>query len=277
MHRATRFPATSEAVQAVTPTSATTRFPATARITLWWASGTGVGRDLMSFAWTLLGAWLARRLARQTEPASVALQAALRAVVGPGKRPPALRVTDRLGQPVALGLWHPVILLPRRLAVQASPQEVEAAIRHEWDHVCRGDLCLLALSRWLMVLLFAHPLYWWLRRRLRLDQEALADAAAADRAGRIAFAEMLVQWARHGHGMTASAILVASSAGCTGGVRVGMVGGAALSISPSGLSCSDWPVCVSGSGESAADLQLINSTAVPSSTTTKYIFASRLL
>ena len=31
------------------------------------------------FAWTLLGAWLARRLARQTEPASVALQAALRA------------------------------------------------------------------------------------------------------------------------------------------------------------------------------------------------------
>ena len=42
----------------------------------------------------------------------------------------------------------------------------------------------------------AQPLYWWMRRGMRLDQETLADAAAAEVAGRQAYAEQLVAWAR---------------------------------------------------------------------------------
>ena len=45
-----------------------------------------------------------------------------------------------------------------------------------------------------MPVLFAHPVYWWLRRRTREDQELLADAAAAD--GRVDYAEALLSWAR---------------------------------------------------------------------------------
>ena len=45
-----------------------------------------------------------------------------------------------------------------------------------------------------MPVLFAHPVYWWLRRRTREDQELLADAAAAD--GRVDYAEALLAWAR---------------------------------------------------------------------------------
>jgi hypothetical protein len=40
-------------------------------------------------------------------------------------------------------------------------------------------LWLLALERLLVPLLAVHPLFWWLRRSIRLDQELLADAAAA--------------------------------------------------------------------------------------------------
>lgn len=47
-----------------------------------------------------------------------------------------------------------------------------------------------------MILLFPHPLYWCLRRRIRLDQEAMADAAASGRTGPINYAEMLVRWCR---------------------------------------------------------------------------------
>ena len=49
----------------------------------------------------------------------------------------------------------------------------------------------------LLVFLWAQPLYWFLRRRTRLDQEALADAAAAELTSRQHYAEQLVAWARN--------------------------------------------------------------------------------
>src|SRR6202035_1583001 len=54
----------------------------------------------------------------------------------------------------------------------------------------------LALDRGLFPLLWAHPAYWWLRRRMRQDQEFLADAAAASLIGPADYAAPLVVWAR---------------------------------------------------------------------------------
>ena len=65
---------------------------------------------------------------------------------------------------------------------------------HEWVHFRNRDLWWIALSGLLMPILFAHPAYWWIRRRTREDQELLADAAAAD--GRGDYAEALLAWAR---------------------------------------------------------------------------------
>ena len=61
--------------------------------------------------------------------------------------------------------------------------------------VRNGDLGFLALLRFLLPLFYAQPLFWLLRRQVRLDQEALADAwaASSDRAG---YAEILLTWAR---------------------------------------------------------------------------------
>ena len=46
-------------------------------------------------------------------------------------------------------------------------------------HIRHGDLWLLALGRFLLAVLFTHPLFWLLRRAIRGDQELLADAVAA--------------------------------------------------------------------------------------------------
>ena len=66
---------------------------------------------------------------------------------------------------------------------------------HEWAHIRNGDLWLLALGRCLLVLLFPHPLFWWLRRAIRGDQELLADAAAAGD-NRPAYCEELLRLVR---------------------------------------------------------------------------------
>jgi hypothetical protein len=53
----------------------------------------------------------------------------------------------------------------------------------------------LALGRCLLVVLFAHPLFWLWRRAIRHDQELLADAVAAGDA-RPDYAEELLRWVR---------------------------------------------------------------------------------
>ena len=47
----------------------------------------------------------------------------------------------------------------------------------------------------MLLLLFAHPLYWWLRGRIRDDQEAVADAVAA-RESPHDYAQELLNWVR---------------------------------------------------------------------------------
>ena len=105
---------------------------------------------------------------------------------------------------MAVGLVKPAIVLPPWFVDLEPDHRIEAALAHEWEHIRNGDLGLLALSRLLLPLLFAHPLYAWLRGRIRADQEALADAAAASSEGRIAYAEALVCWSRAGIGRTSS-------------------------------------------------------------------------
>jgi hypothetical protein len=111
-------------------------------------------------------------------------------------RQPRLIVSSHIGSPAALGVLRPTIVLPASFAELEPDEHVEAALRHEWSHIQNGDLRALAVARLLLPLLFAHPLYAWLKRRMAADQEALADASAAAGAGQVAYAETLLGWAK---------------------------------------------------------------------------------
>lgn len=106
-----------------------------------------------------------------------------------------VRVSPDLSSAVALGALKPRILLPQASAVESNAKAVRAALAHEWAHIRHGDLWLLAIERLLLPLLAAHPLFWWLRWSTRLDQELLADAAAAGEQP-VEYAEALVAWAK---------------------------------------------------------------------------------
>ncbi len=147
--------------------------------------------------WLVLGAVQTMLLRRRSEPAPAGLQALLQGVIAETARTPVLGLSRRIRQPVALGLLRPAILLPAPLVHEVAEEELKAALAHEWAHIRRGDLWLLALMRLLWVVLFAHPLYWWLRSRVRLDQETLADASAAGN-GAVDYATRLLHWARLG-------------------------------------------------------------------------------
>lgn len=144
--------------------------------------------------WLITGALLAHRVRRQATPAPPELQALLQQLCGAEKEAPQLLISPRITAPVALGLRRPTILLPPS-ALPLPPSQLLPILAHELAHLEHRDLHTLAATRLLLVLLWPQPLYWLLRRTIRLDQETLADAAAADRAGRLDYAQQLLAWA----------------------------------------------------------------------------------
>ena len=145
--------------------------------------------------WLIWGAVAATRACRRAENAPDSLREELLRIVGDGCRAPRLLTSSQVKTAVALGLGRPTILLPAGLLQEGSPLAIRAVLKHEWAHIHNGDLWLLALGRCLLVLLFPHPLLWWLRRAIRGDQELLADAAAAGD-NRPAYAEELLRLVR---------------------------------------------------------------------------------
>jgi BlaR1 peptidase M56 len=148
----------------------------------------------LALAWLGIGLWQTSVIRCRSRPAPKWSRDVLASIVGDGRAAPELLVSDRLAQPVALGLLRPAIVLPERFVEDEPRCRLEAALAHEWAHFRNRDLWWIALSGLLMPVLFAHPVYWWLRRRAREDQELLADAAASD--GRVDYAEALLAWAR---------------------------------------------------------------------------------
>jgi beta-lactamase regulating signal transducer with metallopeptidase domain len=181
-------------------------------------------------AWLAAGAIMVRRVRSTSQPASPELQRLLAEVSGAGS-PPSLLVSARVSTPVALGLRRPAILLPANLVQPPAlpvgsatndvaqsatvgdnqrpatpgqspglsvppPPGLTAILAHEYAHVAAGDLRTLALARLLLAIFWAQALFWLLRRCIRFDQESLADAAAAEVAGRLSYAEQLIGWAR---------------------------------------------------------------------------------
>jgi beta-lactamase regulating signal transducer with metallopeptidase domain/5-hydroxyisourate hydrolase-like protein (transthyretin family) len=158
------------------------------------AAAMTLGGAAVTLAWLTWGAIVARRIVAQAEAAGVEAQRTLAELAAPSPTP-RLLISDRLATAVAIGLRRPAILLPRQMAAGGA-SDLRALLAHELAHVRGGDLWLLAGLRLVMVVLWPNPLYWALRRRVRLDQETLADAAAAELAGRHDYAERLVSWAR---------------------------------------------------------------------------------
>lgn len=156
-----------------------------------WLGAAGLG-----LAYILIGRWRAFRLLRSAAKAPAWSHQELERLVAKEKRRlPRLKTSERIATAVALLAWRPHILLAAKSVTEDNKAAVRAALAHEWAHIRHGDLWLLALERLLLPIFCLHPLFWLLRRQIRIDQELLADAAAAGDAP-VEYAEALMSWAK---------------------------------------------------------------------------------
>jgi protocatechuate 3,4-dioxygenase beta subunit len=127
----------------------------------------------------LLGLVRLAWLCRTAYPAPAAVRDLLDAIAGPAGARVRLLASDRIELPLMFAGWRPVIVLPGALCRSGDGPALRYCLAHEWSHVERRDAWRWYLATLAQLVFFWQPLFWWLRRQLRLCQDYLADARAA--------------------------------------------------------------------------------------------------
>jgi beta-lactamase regulating signal transducer with metallopeptidase domain len=92
--------------------------------------------------------------------------------------------------------WHePLVVVPRQLVDELSPQQLRSVIAHELAHLLRRDHWANVFVFIVKGLLWWNPVVWWADRELRAAQELCCDAIAIDRckADRRSYAKTLLK------------------------------------------------------------------------------------
>jgi len=116
-------------------------------------------------------------LAMPTRAWLAALQRASRTIGS--RRLPRIGELDGLATPAVMGLFRPILLLPRGSFARRPSRRDEHALLHELAHLKRGDLWCDELGSLLRAVLWFHPLAWIAVDRLHALSELQCDQTVA--------------------------------------------------------------------------------------------------
>jgi bla regulator protein blaR1 len=91
-----------------------------------------------------------------------------------------LRVSYQSEGPTLIGLFRPMIIVPRGLRERLTEAEWAAVLRHEKAHAERWDNLASAFVHCLVCLFWFHPLLWFVERRLIAERERACDETVID-------------------------------------------------------------------------------------------------
>lgn len=89
-----------------------------------------------------------------------------------------LKVSSLIQAPVTIGFLKPIILFPVGMLTKLTLVEVESILRHELAHIARKDYLVNIIQSMMEIVLFYHPLVWWLSKVAREEREYCCDDLA---------------------------------------------------------------------------------------------------
>jgi len=90
-------------------------------------------------------------------------------------------VVDVRTSPLLVGWFQPLVIVPRQLFDELSPEQLHGVVAHELAHLVRRDHWTNLFVLTVKALLWWNPVVWWADRELRAAQEICCDAIAIDR------------------------------------------------------------------------------------------------
>ena len=89
-----------------------------------------------------------------------------------------LRLHPGITGPFVIGAFRSVIYLPVSAITALSPDQLDAVLAHELEHIRRADYAWNLVQSLIETVFFFHPAVWWLGARLRDQRELCCDDAA---------------------------------------------------------------------------------------------------
>lgn len=158
---------------------------------------------VLAIAWFSLqwiaGRWRLRQISRSTFAPNQAVATIWKQVTQGNDSHVRLLVTNEIAAPMVFNWRRPVVLIPESIAT-GDQAVLRFCLAHEWSHVCYGDLSRWQLINLCQLFFWYQPLFWILRRELRICQDLVADDQAAgridDQLARIEYSELLMSIAK---------------------------------------------------------------------------------
>jgi beta-lactamase regulating signal transducer with metallopeptidase domain len=92
----------------------------------------------------------------------------------------ALRISDQVISPLAMGVWRTTVILPMSAVTGMPKEELEAVMAHELGHIRRWDFIWNLMQTAVESVLFFHPAVWRLSRIVRERREVCCDEIAVE-------------------------------------------------------------------------------------------------
>ena len=138
-----------------------------------------IGVAALSFR-MLAGLWHIHGLKKQAQAAPDTVQyrfkAALRRFGLTGKV--QIRLHPAINGPFVVGAFRSVVYLPLSAVTSLSPEQLDAVLSHELEHIRRADYVWNLIQSLIETLFFYHPAVWWIGAKLREQRELCCDDAA---------------------------------------------------------------------------------------------------
>jgi len=77
--------------------------------------------------------------------------------------------------PMVVGWFSPIVLVPTSAFTGLSPDQLRSLLAHELAHIRRHDHLLNAAQAVVEIVLFFHPIVWWISKQVRLEREYCCD------------------------------------------------------------------------------------------------------
>jgi beta-lactamase regulating signal transducer with metallopeptidase domain len=147
-------------------------FPWAALLLVVWMIGALAGMVRLNRGWHKI--LRIRKAARAVSGERI--EGALHRVATVFNRPaPTVLASEQVGVPLAVGCYHPVVLLPVSLLLRLGDAELLQVLVHECAHVFRQDTLINLYQRFLAAVLWFHPLVHIANRLLDGAREDLCD------------------------------------------------------------------------------------------------------
>lgn len=132
---------------------------------------------------------------RHTSPAPAALLATMEQLKERMKirHKISLLESSVISSPMVIGALKPVILVPMGLATGLNPDQIECLLAHELAHIRRKDYMVNVFQSMVEIVLFFHPMVWWVSKMVREERENCCDMDVIDvKENRIVYARALL-------------------------------------------------------------------------------------